>query len=80
MRFYHANREQVICQIIGDVVTSNFDGTCSGESTAISGHLQADFSSLQCSDKGDYICECNTEATTPKTWTLEILSKYCKCS
>lgn len=77
IKLYRSDPPQPICQVIKTDITENTtDVLCSGETTTTNGSLQIEFLSVQCSDEGDYICECNREASTPKRSRLYVTSKW----
>ena len=76
VRIYHGDEPQPICSTTDPGVTSIDNIACSGEVNSNEGSIQIDFSSVQCSDEGEYICEPNVEASTPTSTFLTVTSKY----
>ena len=76
IRIYHGDEPQSICNITDAGVTNIDNIACSGELNSNEGSIQIDFSSVQCGDEGEYICEPNNEASTPTSTFLTVTSKY----
>ena len=75
LTLYRFGTPDPVCQIEGDNVVISENGIiCSGGTSTSNGNLQAVFSTLKCSDDGEYRCEPNLEASMPTTTQLNVFS------
>ena len=73
----HRADKKRVCQVMDGTVTHDVDGiTCFGRINATDGNLQVQFASLRCIDDGEYTCEPNPEASTPRKTAINVTSKH----
>ena len=71
--------EKRLCEMDLYSITNNDPNiSCTGSILLGNGSLRVEFSQVRCTDKGEYSCVPNIEASTPKTTQLRVTSKYSK--
>ena len=77
--FYRQTGDNVqrVCQVENKDIVNDLAGvTCTGRTNLTNGNLEVQFTSLECTDDGQYTCEPNPEASTPRKTTITVTSKY----
>ena len=77
--FYRQSGDNVqrLCKVENEAIVNDVAGiTCTGRTNLTNGNLEVQFTSLECTDDGQYTCEPNSEASTPRKTAITVTSKY----
>ena len=77
--FYRQTGDNVlrVCKVENEEIVNDVAGIrCTGQTILTNGNLDVQFTSLECTDDGQYTCEPNPEASTPRKTTITVTSKY----
>ena len=77
--FYRQTGDNVqrVCKVENEEIVNDIAGiTCTGRTNLTNGNFEVQFTSLECTDDGQYTCEPNPEASTPRKTTITVTSKF----